>query len=344
MARKSINISQQYPRISDPKRADRNCLDDSALVPHQNKIPIEKLKKLIVAAVRDAEKKSGREALAVPVEATEKELEKFYQKEGKKLFDYWKKYVSDPAATAHQMHTKNYRAVGVELFRNRALQKGRMNSGWRYQFLVVSAARETKRFKSISDIGAAEADFHATIDFSDKTRYEQSLSLYVSVKNRGNTMGGQDWPKAIQALENVAKNDKNLTGYYCCVFGMAMDRGSRLIKSSKSTNAAYSDNTEVWFSDFFWPFFANCSYEEIMTTVLDVLIEVKQAEVDDELPSQVDVPDELLDAFGKYCVQAGLVDQLGNFNDPYKLVKYFCETPEKVKAPKKVPAKKQVTK
>ncbi len=167
MAGKSINISQQYPRISDPKRADRNCLDDSALVPHQNKIPVEKLKKLIVAAVRDAEKKSGREALAVPIEATEKELEKFYQKEGKKLFDYWKKYVSDPAATAHQMHTKNYRAVGVELFRNRALQKGRMNSGWRHQFLVVSAARETKRFKSISDIEFFDSDIDEIAEFSN---------------------------------------------------------------------------------------------------------------------------------------------------------------------------------
>ncbi len=132
MARKSINISQQYPRVSDPHRADRNCLDDSALVPHENKIPVDKLKKFIMEAIRDAEKKSAREALGVSADATEKELETFYRKQGKSLFDYWKKYVSDPAAVAHQVHGKNYRTVGVDLFRSRALQKSRKTSIGRF--------------------------------------------------------------------------------------------------------------------------------------------------------------------------------------------------------------------
>jgi hypothetical protein len=74
-------------------------------------------------------------------------------------------------------------------------------------------------------------------------------------------MGGQDWPKAIQALENVAKNDRNRTGPYCCIFGIAIDRGSRYIKREKKTGRAYSENTEVWLSDFFWPFFSNHSLE-----------------------------------------------------------------------------------
>jgi len=93
-----------------------------------------------------------------------------------------------------------------------------MNSGWRYQFLALDCAQQSRRFKSVSDIGAAEADFNAVIEFVDKKK--SALSLYVSIKNRSNTMGGQDWPKAIYALENVAKTDKNRTGPYCCVFGM----------------------------------------------------------------------------------------------------------------------------
>jgi hypothetical protein len=195
-----------------------------------------------------------------------------------------------------------------------------MNSGWRYQYLVIDCARRTERFKSVSDIGTAEGDFNATIEFMDKAR--GLLSLYVSVKNRSNTMGGADWPKAIQALENVAKNDKNRTGPYCCVFGIAMDRGFRYIKREQKTKIAHSVNTEVWLSDYFWPFFANYSYEEIMTLMLDALISSYSA---DALPTQVEVPDELLASFGKCCFDAELVDEVGNFNDPYKLVRFFCK-------------------
>ena len=68
-------------------------------------------------------------------------------------------------------------------------------------------------------------------------------------------MGGQDWPKAIQALETVAKADKNRTGPYCCIFGIAMEKGNRYIKYEKKTNTAYSVNTEVWLSDFLLAFF-----------------------------------------------------------------------------------------
>jgi hypothetical protein len=255
----------------------------------------------------------------LPADAKADELEAIYRKEGRELFKYFRKYCGDPAATAHQIYKKNYRDVAVEQFRNRTLQKERMNSGWRYQYLVIDCARHTKRFESVSDIGAAEGDFNATIKFLDAGR--EPLSLYVSVKNRSNTMGGADWPKAIQALENVAKVDKNRTGPYCCIFGIAMDRGSRYIKREQKTKIAHSVNTEVWLSDFFWPFFTNTSYEEIMRLVLDVLVSSYSPE---DLPTQVDVPPQLLDSFGESCAETGLIDELGNFNDPYKLVSFFC--------------------
>lgn len=192
-----------------------------------------------------------------------------------------------------------------------------MNSGWRYQFLVIDCARHSERFRSLSDIGAAEGDFNATIDFRERQR--KPLSLYVSVKNRSNTMGGQDWPKAIQALENVAKTDKNRTGPYCCVFGIAMDDGGS--EKEREHLGVYFNSIEVWFPNYYWPFFTNYSYEEIMMLVLDVLLASGHAE---ELSSLLRVPDKLLDFFGDCCMEAQLVDDEGNFNDPYKLIRFFC--------------------
>ncbi|MCI0525337.1 MAG: hypothetical protein L0Y75_08760 [Acidobacteria bacterium] len=247
------------------------------------------------------------------------EMAEIYKRQGKELFSYFKKYSDDPASTADKLFGKHYREVGIEQFRNRTLQKERMNSGWRYQYLAHDCATHSGRFSGVSDLGAAEADFNATIKFRDRSK--GLLSLYVSVKNRSNTMGGQDWPKAIQALDNVAKNDRNRTGPYCCIFGIAIDRGSRYIKREKKTGRAYSENTEVWMSDFFWPFFSNHSYEEIMTLVWEVLQDLKRSS---SIQGQISVPDGLLESFGECCRLAGLVDEQGVFNDPRRLIQFFC--------------------
>src|SRR4030065_1269891 len=78
-------------------------------------------------------------------------------------------------------------------------------------------------------------------------------------------------------------------------------------------------NTEVWLSDYFWPFFSNCSYEDIIKTVLQVLME------DGGVSSlDINIPEELLTSFGKECENYGLLDEKGNFNDPEKLVDLFC--------------------
>jgi hypothetical protein len=106
----------------------------------------------------------------------------------------------------------------------------------------------------VSDLNAIEADFNAIIKYKHTN---DKLSIYVSVKNRSNTMGGQDWPKAIIALENAALSDKNRDGYYICVFGIAMEKRLRNIKAGRHNKTPYSTNTEVWNSDFFWPFFAS---------------------------------------------------------------------------------------
>jgi hypothetical protein len=66
--------------------------------------------------------------------------------------------------------------------------------------------------------------------------------------------------------------------------------------------------------------------------MLEVLVEaVKTTEV---LPTQMRVPDEVLTCFGKECEIAGLIDDLGNFNNPLKLVQFFCaKIPSKPKKP-----------
>jgi hypothetical protein len=316
MAKKPRLTLQPYPRTPE------GLLDDNALVGHSRAITDAELKALIRDAIEAAARKSSRAILSIGEQATAEEILATYVREGRALFRYFHKYVSDPAATAHQLRGKHYRDVGLDQFRNRTLQKERMNSGWRYQFLAVYAARATGRFESVSDIGTAEGDFNAIVPFSDRVRHSQPLRLYVSVKNRANTMGGQDWPKAIQALENYANADKNANGPYCCVFGIAMEPGSRSIKRHKTDGQPYSSNTEVWYSDFFWPFFSAHSYEEIMTFVLDVLLEVNES---NPMLIEIAPPPELLDSFGEECAAAGLLNENGCFNDPYRLVRFFVQ-------------------
>lgn len=310
---------QQYPRIDDPKSKEHGLIDVTTLSPHTGKIAYEVMEQMVRKAIRQANQKSSREILSISDDATEAEKQDIYEKTGKKLFSYFKRYCGDPASTAHQVHTKDYRVVGQEQFRNWMVQKGRMNSGWRYQFLLFDCTVASGRFRSVSDLGTAEADFNAVIEFTDS--HTKPLSLYVSVKNRRNTMGGQDWPKAIQALETMANTDKNRVGPYCCVFAITMDKGQRHMKVEQRTKRPYSHNTEVWLSDFLWPFFANHTYEEIMTLVLDVLIEM-QAQVD--LSSEIEIPEAVLESFGAACRQEGLLDEDGVFHDPHKLVRFFC--------------------
>lgn len=314
-------IPQSYPRIDDPNNIHHGCLDDMTLVEHIQKIPVAKMNEIIKDSITNAELKSGREILNIPENVPPEQINTIYINEGKKLFNYFIKYYGDPAATAHQLYKQCYKDVAVDQFRIRTLQKERMNSGWRYQFLAFESAKASQRFRSVSDIGAAEADFNAVVEYKNQT--QKPLSLYVSIKNRTNTMGGQDWPKAIQALEQVASTDKNRLGSYICVFGMAMDKSkkARLIKTSQKTKLPYSANTEIWYANYFWPFFSNYEYEEIMSLVLDVLLTMKSP----ELSSKIDVPETLIESFGNECKKNRLLNLEGFFDDPHKLVELFCK-------------------
>ncbi len=307
---------QNYPRINEADSPYHGYLDERCLYQHIYKMSKEELRKIIIDSIENANKKSSRVILNIPEGTSEEELKKFFKKQGRELFKYFQKYCGDPASTAYACLNKHYTVIAKEQFRNRTLQKERMNSGWRYQYIAKSGAIISKRFLTISDIGTTEADFNATIAVNSSE--VRVLSIYVSVKNRTNTMGGQDWPKAIYALEEVARNDKNRISPYLCVFGIAMDKGQRIIKNRQQTKTPYSVNTEVWLSDFFWPFFTNYSYEDIIKAVLDVLLEV-----DEQNSIGVEIPKKLLDAFGECCKSHGLLDSNECFNDAYKLVNLF---------------------
>lgn len=323
---------QRYPRLPDT-----DLMDDTRLAPHKFRIPIETMKGIIISAIQEAGKKSSRAILNLPDDASEEEVKRTYEKEGWELFKYFIRYCGDPASTAHQCLHRKCSDVAREQFRNRTLQKERMNSAWRYQFIAKDAASTSNRFESVSDIGLAEADFNVVIRYAASPA---KLAIYVSVKNRSNTMGGQDWPKAIAALEREARLDKNRVGDYLCVFGISMERGLRTIRRSQRTGNPYSVNTELWFSDYFWPFFSNYSYEEIAKLVLSVLIVTKK----EETSSINEEPNELLESFEQCCRQQDLLDNEGRFKDAFQLVELFCRKTERRPKPDRLTKKRHQAK
>src|SRR5258705_268417 len=73
------------------------------------------------------------------------------------------------------------------------------------QILARDCAKNSGGFDEVAGFGASKGDFIAKIEFTDNLY--KPLHLYVSVKNRSDTLGGQDWPNSIAALETYAKTD-----------------------------------------------------------------------------------------------------------------------------------------
>lgn len=67
------------------------------------KISFEQLQQIIKAAISSANQKSSREILSISPDATEEEIEKVYEKEGRERFKYLKRYCSDPASAAYEI-------------------------------------------------------------------------------------------------------------------------------------------------------------------------------------------------------------------------------------------------
>lgn len=137
---------QNYPRIEDEENSFYGFFDESKVTPHQTIISDSDLKNIIKKAVQIANAKSSRAILNIHDNVSEEEINKIYIKEGKALFRYFLKYCGDPASTAFDCVNQHFNKIAKEQFRNRTIQKERMNSGWRYQFI----AKDTAIIKTIS--------------------------------------------------------------------------------------------------------------------------------------------------------------------------------------------------
>ena len=148
-------VAQDYPRISEGEEF-AGLLDEKKLTPHTYRISQSKLRQIIADAVKSANRKASRAILNIPEKSTDAEMRKIFLKEGRKLLDYFRQYCGDPPATAYQCLNRHYSEVAIEQFRNRTLQKERMNSGWRYQFIAYKCALAMRKRKLAAEIRAVD--------------------------------------------------------------------------------------------------------------------------------------------------------------------------------------------
>ncbi len=82
---------QSYPRISNT-----GLLDDSKLVTHTKKIPVEQIRAYIKNSIEKTNKKSSRAILRIPENASQSEVEKIYIREGKNFLTISRKILWRP--------------------------------------------------------------------------------------------------------------------------------------------------------------------------------------------------------------------------------------------------------
>jgi len=143
------------------------------------------------------------------------------------------------------------------------MQRHRMTIGTFYQYLLLELMR--KRWQVFD--GSREGDIVADIDTPN---FASGLRLYISVKKSMDTVGGQDVGGIIQRLENIAKQEKNLTRPYLCVICVATPSNGkvqpflsdRYVKCDHEKRP-YSLNCEYWGPGFIFPFIAGREAMEI---------------------------------------------------------------------------------
>ena len=164
---------QSYPRIPESEKL-AGLLDERHLVQHRHRISQEKLRKIIVDAIRNANRKSARAILEIPEKTSDAEMRKIFLREGRNLFDYFQKYCGDPAASAFEYRGKTYREVAVQQFRIRTLQKERMNSAWRYQLIAYQCAALINENRPAADMD----ELYSTSSNSELLDYLQESTGY----------------------------------------------------------------------------------------------------------------------------------------------------------------------
>lgn len=142
------------------------------------------------------------------------------------------------------------------------MQRQRMNMGVFYQYLTIELMRKSLKsrktnIEAVFD-GAREGDVVAEIRTPG---FKPGIRIYTSVKKSSDTVGGQDVPGVIRRLESIAKEEKNITRPYLCVFCYATPPGG-VIRSYQDSRGVrcnnqgypFSDNCESWEPGFIFPF------------------------------------------------------------------------------------------
>jgi hypothetical protein len=177
---------QEYPRIREGEKFS-GYLDEQRVAPHRRKVTPEKLRRIIVDAIRNASHKSSRVILEIPKGTSDEQMRKIYLREGRRLFDYFRKYCGDPASIAYEYRGRHYREVAIEQFRNRTLQKERMNSGWRYQFMASECAKLTNQPKlaatidSMDEVDVCSWNFSSYLEQAAGVSCERIMNLVFVV-------------------------------------------------------------------------------------------------------------------------------------------------------------------
>lgn len=195
------------------------------------------------------------------------------------------------------------------------MQRRRMKIGVFYQFLMIELMRSASRtlnsnFKAVFD-GSREGDAIADINTPG---FSKGLRLYMSVKKSSDTVGGQDLGGVIRRLEQVAREEKNLTSPYMCVVGIATPPKGRIeiynkgrTIRNKSEGYPYSPNCEEWTPGFIYPYITGLGARRIYERSL--------AKVDDFLPFYtLRVRESAPRILRERLIRLGLCDAEGNMS------------------------------
>lgn len=298
-------VTQPYPRISDQKSKELGLLDVNQFKPLEKKITEDTMNSLIESAIKSAEIKTNKKALEITDNMSAAEKSSIYKEAAKSLFKYFKR--PDPAGIANYLHGKNYVEVANEFIKKRKTHLESMNAGWRYQYLFVECAHASERFKSVSDLSTADSD----VNIIAKTTKDENINLYISIKNRKDTISGGSGKGVLKKLEDLALQDKNRIGAYCCIIAL----GIQTMKHRGRTT--HSANIEYWPANFFWPFISGYTYEEIMNMVTARLSTIKKIDLK--------VPVEIIEEFGELCAKNKIVNSQGNFDSKEAIIKWLCK-------------------
>ena len=151
------------------------------------------------------------------------------------------------------------------------MQRYRMRIGLFYQYLLIELMHKASQSHNTQIIRAFDGNREGDVQADVKTpNYDKGLRLYLSVKKSSDTVGGQDIGGAIKRLEDVVKQDKNLTSPYLCVFAIATPIKGKIIGYEESRQIRYnkdhhpySPNCETWLPGFIYPYITGWSARDI---------------------------------------------------------------------------------